>query len=336
MARLKNLTVSLISLVFVFVILEIVFQTISPKSPPGTTYGKRINLNSYGLRSPEAIIPKPKQTFRIVVLGDSFAWGVGLDLDETLPFLVERHLRSKYSNVEVVNAAIPADNTVRQLNRFNHIGLKHEPNLLLLIYNINDIAFIPQLATNNYDKNKVVPVFQIENGPNWEIYSEKHGIRGFIYWFEQRSKFMEFLVPRMGALLRQMGLLNSVEFSWVQKTLEGFQDNNPGWVESKRALKELHDICSRENIPFIVAIYPMLVDGADRVKEREVHKVIVGYLDELKIPALDLLPVFDGKIARQYWINYMDGHPSKEAHELVAKELTPFIEAAIARDLSHR
>jgi hypothetical protein len=46
MARLKNLTVSLISLAFVFIILEVVFQTISPKSPQGTTYGKRINTNS--------------------------------------------------------------------------------------------------------------------------------------------------------------------------------------------------------------------------------------------------------------------------------------------------
>jgi len=191
------------------------------------------------------------------------------------------------------------------------------------------------MATQNYDNNQVVPVFQTEKGPNWEMYSEKHGLRGLIYWFEERSKFIEFLVPRTGAFLRQLGLLNSIEFSWVQKTLEGFQDNNPGWIESKRALRELNDICSRKNIPFVVAIYPMLVDGADRAREKEVHKVIIRYLDGLNIPALDLLPVFDGQAARKFWVNYMDGHPNKEAHELVTKVLTPFVEAAIPRKWDH-
>jgi hypothetical protein len=325
------------ALLFAFVVLETTFHVISPKSPQGTTYGKRVTRNSHGLRSRESIIPKPKETFRILVLGDSFTWGVGLDSEETIPFVMEANLQRKNPNIEVVNAAIPADNTVRQLERFKDlIGLGYEPSLVLLVYNINDIAFIPQLATHTYDKDKVVPVFQIEKGPNWEMYSEKHGIRGFIYWFEQRSKFIEFVVPRIGVLLRELGLLNSVEFSWVQKTLEGFQDNNPGWIESKRALRELNDICSRHDIPFVVAIYPMLVDGADRVKEKEVHKVIVRYLDELNIPSLDLLPVFEGKTARKYWINYMDGHPNKEAHELVTKVLTPFIEAVITRKLRDR
>jgi lysophospholipase L1-like esterase len=322
----NNLTLLVASILCVCLFLEGFFRIISPKSPEGTTYGKTIKYNSDGFRNRESSIPKPENTFRIVVLGDSFTWGVGLDLEETVPLLVESNMQRKYPSLEVVNAAVPDDNTVRQLDRFKRAGLKYEPNLVLLIYNLNDIEFIADLAMQNDDTNKAVSVFQDERESNWKKYSQKQGLRGLIYSFQRQSKFIEFLVPRIGTLLRQLDLLNSLEFSWVQKTLEGFTDDNPGWVKSKGALKELHDVSSRQNIQLLVAIHPLLVADADRVKQKRVHEVILRYLSEINVPALDLLPVFDGRTMRDFWINYMDSHPNKDAHQLVARELMPFLE----------
>ena len=63
-----------------------------PKSPPGTTYGVPVEMNSLGYRNAELEIPKREGLRRIVVLGDSFTWGVGLPLDRTIPKLIEHEI----------------------------------------------------------------------------------------------------------------------------------------------------------------------------------------------------------------------------------------------------
>ena len=68
------------------------------------------------------------------------------------------------------------------------------------------------------------------------------------------------LVPRVGRVLRRLGLLDSVEVSWVEKVYQGFSEENPGWRESRRALGEMAGLCRQQGCRFVVAIYPLLVD----------------------------------------------------------------------------
>ena len=47
-----------------------------------TTQRHKLTINSRGLRGPEHPYEKPRGTFRIMVLGDSFTWGYGVADDE--------------------------------------------------------------------------------------------------------------------------------------------------------------------------------------------------------------------------------------------------------------
>ena len=68
------------------------------------TIGK---TSSQGLRNEEVKIPKPKGTFRILAVGDSFTYGWGVDLNKGWVKLLESKLRVKGKTVEMINAGDP-------------------------------------------------------------------------------------------------------------------------------------------------------------------------------------------------------------------------------------
>ncbi len=57
----------------------------------------------------------------------------------------------------------------------------------------------------------------------------------------------------------------------------------------------------------------------------------MGFCQEEKIPAIDLLPLFEGTRASSHWINFMDSHPNAAAHRAVADSLLPLVREGLAR-----
>ena len=233
-------------------------------------------------------------------------------------------LLSGHTRVEVINASDPGTNTVQQLMILKDKGLQYQPDMILLIYNLNDIQFRPKLSQIKYD-GLAVPVVQLRAREEVTKFSENKGIRGMIRKIEEHSAFTRFLVPRVGHLLRKGGLLSSIEFSWVAKLFEGFNEDNPGWLESKRALKEIAEISKRENMVFIVAIYPLLVE-LDNYKGKKAHGTIMNFCKTIQIFCVDLLGVFENTNAQSYWINFADAHPNAIAHHRVAEFLLSDVE----------
>ncbi len=85
-------------------------------------------------------IPKPNGTVRIVFLGDSFIYGLGVNDNETLPAILESDLNSKIKNkhFECINLGVPGYNTKLEVNRLVEKGLKYQPNIVVLTYVLND------------------------------------------------------------------------------------------------------------------------------------------------------------------------------------------------------
>ncbi len=310
---------------------EIVFRAIEPKSPPGTTYGRVVMKNSEELRDRDFAVPKPPGTYRVLVLGDSFTWGVGLDLEETIPKQLEAALgASSATSVEVINAAVPGMNTVDELEMLKQRGMRYDPDMILLVYLLNDIDFKQELAPTAYAAAGAAPVVQVNQGEELTKFSKWKGVRGLILRIEQMSALARFAVPRVGQGLHGLGLLNSTEFSWIAKVFQGFVDANPGWLESKRALKEIREISRQEEIPLVVAIYPLLV-GLENYQGRQANRAVEEYCRSIGADdVIDLLPVFEGRKGRSFWVNYADHHPNAEAHRMVTRALLPVVRRHLA------
>ena len=89
--------------------------------------------NSLGFRERE-IPAKSPQRYRIVVVGDSFTWGQGIERDERFSNRLERMLGPRY---EVLNFGIPGDNMPEHLTRLEP-ALSVSPDFVLLQLYIND------------------------------------------------------------------------------------------------------------------------------------------------------------------------------------------------------
>lgn len=317
-----NVLLLFASSAFCVVVIEVFLGLIEPKSAPGTTYGKMIHINSDGFRDHEFAIPKAPNTYRILVLGDSFTWGVGLDVEQTSPKVLERQLNARGAGpkIEVMNAAIPGYNTLEHLRLLKNRGLKYEPDTVLLVYNLNDIDYKPEVSADAsreelnarpVDAGTVVAAGQFDH---------RKGIRGLVLVLQGYSRFADLIVSRSGPLLRRFGFLSSADYSWVEKTFQGYTEENPGWIETASSLREIAEITTNRKIRFVIAIYPLLVE-LDRYRGKQAHATVRSLCTEIGIECVDLLEVFEYKSGRSFWVNWKDSHPNAEAHRLVAERI---------------
>lgn len=78
---------------------------------------------------------------RIVVLGDSIAYGHGLDAAEAYPALLQMLLRERHpsARLAIINAGIPGHTVAQGWARLAHHALRYRPHLVLVQFGLNDI-----------------------------------------------------------------------------------------------------------------------------------------------------------------------------------------------------
>ena len=103
---------------------------------------KWVSINSDGFRDREYSVEKPEGTCRIIFLGDSALFGSGVDLEDTVPKLLERKLNETLDGkFEVLNFGVSGHNLRDEIALLNRKGLKYRPDLVLLLLSHNDVFF---------------------------------------------------------------------------------------------------------------------------------------------------------------------------------------------------
>ncbi len=99
----------------------------------------RVKMCSRGHRGPEFSLEKPAGVHRIVTIGDSFMFGLGVDQNTCTVRVMERRMREKHGlKVEVINMAVPGFNTAMEVAYFAAQGLAYDPDLVIIDFVGND------------------------------------------------------------------------------------------------------------------------------------------------------------------------------------------------------
>jgi hypothetical protein len=106
-------------------------------------FRRHVALNSEGFRDRERTRAKPAGVRRIAVVGDSFAFGQGIDRpEERVSDRLEGLLSSRLGTpVDVLNAGVPFTHTLQHIDSLERV-LAYSPDLVLLLYVFNDIDYL--------------------------------------------------------------------------------------------------------------------------------------------------------------------------------------------------
>src|SRR5688500_10064208 len=129
------------------------------------------DISSQGLRDDEVIIPKPAGVRRILVLGDSVAYGSSVPRQDTFANRLERISPRQSGPVEVINAGVMGYTPYNELQYYLHRGKDFGADVVIIAFCMNDVAnprlhwgdapgvkFPPEAIPNQvYDRDHILP-----------------------------------------------------------------------------------------------------------------------------------------------------------------------------------
>ncbi len=126
-----------------------------------------VRINSLGLRGPEPARSKPAGTRRVLVLGDSYVFGVGVDEEHLFTTRLGQRLARGGAALEVVNAGVNGWSNDQQLALLGELGPRLVPDVVVLV-----------MCDNDFEGNGENFSYQQYYKPYYEIDSGRLTLRG--------------------------------------------------------------------------------------------------------------------------------------------------------------
>lgn len=138
----KRIAFTAITALFVFLVLELVMIVTEPllfrgfyQYDPDLGFKVRPytnGTNRFGFNDVDHPLEKPRDSYRILILGDSFNWAGGLK-NNYVP-LIRKKLDRRFGKqkIEVINAGYPMTHTGEQLALLKKYALQYKPDFLFL------------------------------------------------------------------------------------------------------------------------------------------------------------------------------------------------------------
>lgn len=283
-------------------------------------------INSDGFFDKERSIPKPPETFRIAVLGDSVAFGAGVEQKNNFPSVLESLLNKlkPYVNTktkfEVLNFSVYGYNTNNEIEVLKTKVGKYAPDMIILAYTLNDNDPIPHAFPVWLNFTKPVarpPQFFFKF---WHLPLTRFLIR--------HSHLFRFIVKKIWALNVNNAFLGE-DIDHHKLVREGFSD--------------LKIFSQKNNIPVIILFHPLLdyETNSDSDKEASIIRDLAvqnGFI------FVDMLENYRKLIdtPKRLWIkdakNPMDKirdfcHPNTAGHQAIARTLSRVILKTLIKKL---
>jgi len=105
-------------------------------------WGVHVRTNSLGLRDREVSLEKPPGEFRVLMLGDSVVFSLGVEYEDSIPFQLEQLLNRQApanTRYRTLNMGVPSYNTEQESIQLETIGLDLDPDAVVLYFATNDI-----------------------------------------------------------------------------------------------------------------------------------------------------------------------------------------------------
>ena len=258
----------------------------------GYAGGIPFRTNSVGFRGREPVEKHSAGELVVVVVGDSYAFGYGVERGKSFPSLIEEQLAASGTPVKVLVLALPGYNTAQELAALQEFAPRMAPDLILLSYHVNDIQRHPAESGNS----------ERASSPPFDV--------------REYSVLARLLLPQLASVARTLHLpVKTTANAEVQE----YTENGEAWQRNQSTLKELVAFSRSLPAKVGVVVVPYFVSLNENHPGLPAYEVIEAFFREQAVPVTGVFPYVKGLQAGDLWINMFDGHPNEKGHAYIAK-----------------
>jgi hypothetical protein len=254
-----------------------------------------------------------------MIIGDSFTFGNNTNEQDGYPFVLERMLKEKVGNVEVLDAGVGGWNSDNEAEFFVTEGLRYKPDVVVLGFFNNDFVYpeksvyIPELTADA----------RLEGRPSWLRFMPYETL----FWLK-RSAAIRYLRDRMAILTTPSNAFPSM---LMQNKIDLSRDSVVAFTYWE--LSRIRDSATAHNIPVVIAVIPS-------VNTFWLPRGSLHWVDSLgafaKRSGMGFVDLADGFWKQQGNRNRFFGYPWDDhligpGHHVVAEQLTPIVADLLAK-----
>ena len=294
----------------------------------GKTYDSPLKINSNGFRDFERPISQGNDAYRIAIFGDSITFGVGVEMVQTFPKILENKLNEFLEfPVQVFNLGVNSYNTVNEFNYLKEVYNDLKPQMVIIEFSIgNDTGLtIPSGSPNNINKIKFIRTIK-DIGRH--LYSYQWlATKYYNFQYDYMGWFFGF-----GAHSEEEEIPNDMYEKLLFDYLKLYNDDFQGWIDAQQAFSDIDRFCKDKDITLLFAIsadnkslsskfetdlmYPIFSKVFNALENKNINNILL--LDES-------FRNYSGKEKEYLWVRPNDSHYSVLAHKLAGKGLFDYI-----------
>ena len=233
---------------------------------------------------------------RFTFIGDSFTAGHGVkNVESRFTNIIRKKKPAWEVHVFSSNGWDTGDELtcLRNLIQRNN----YELDIVILIYNLNDIAdIVPEWQDN---------LKRIYGGAEPGFIVKYSYLFNTLYYWRKAARDPDV----------------SKYYQFVQRAYLG-----PLWEEQKKRLINIRDTVEMKKGRLLVVTFPFIHLMGGIYPYASIHEKLDGLWAELRVSHLDLFGAFEKYRASDLVVNRRDAHPNERAHEIAANAILGFIE----------
>lgn len=239
---------------------------------------------------------------RIAVVGDSIAYGMGIEnITDRFSNQLEAKLQKEHYPIEVFNFSRPGVDFKEEKEFFKLIAAQNNFDLIIWQSFPNDISAPPSAALAELKEKTLArqknPLFK-------DLLNRSFAFNYFYYRFFR--------------------LTDEQWKNHIYNQINSFS-NSKAWAEAEAEIKSIASILRTTQTPAIVVIFPYINLLSVDYPAIQAHQQLTRAFKDNHFLVIDLLDKYQEYKPENLMVNKYDAHPNELAHQLAAAEIYKFL-----------
>ncbi len=279
--------------------------------------GKQIQINSAGFRDTEHPLEKEPDVYRIAVIGDSFTFGMGVDLKDTYAKKLEQLIRNEKVRCEVLNCGVIGYVMWQNFEVLKRKVLPYRPDLVVLGVFLNDILMSQPPYKDPSDWKGRNPFEEKERDSFENKFYVHNYFKNIDRLYKASNRYRTGYNYLKGIEERKKTVIQNHDW---HKIMYGKLEKDK-YRDFALTLEEFVLAANAANSQVLVTYIPDAVQLHDPAGQA-INRFIEQTCQKLGVPFVDVSPRFESEPdPSSLYLFPLDAHTSPKGHQLIAESI---------------